>query len=61
MAITTAVQQGSWVRVLDGSRQLFTRSGTLHGYTANSVSIKEGNWIRTYNEKGQQISTQPAR
>lgn len=33
------------------------RGDTLMGFTASSVSIKEGNYIRTYDEKGKQISS----
>lgn len=63
MAIKTVVQRGNFVCAYDGSRQLFTKSGTLHGYTATTVSVKHlgGKFILTYNEKGQQISCQPCR
>lgn len=63
MAITTAIQKGSSVYVYDGNRQLFVKLGTLHGYTATTVSVKHtnGKVLYTYNEKGSQISTQPCK
>ena len=43
------------------NRLLFTQSGELHGYTGSSVSIKKGNMIYSYNERGSLISTHTAR
>lgn len=60
MAITTAVQKGSMVYVYDGNRQLFCKPGELHGYTANSLSVKKNGFIFTFDEKGRQISSKPA-
>lgn len=46
------------IEVYDGSKKLYSKSinskrgDTLMGFTASSVSIKEGNYIRTYDEKG---------
>ena len=58
MAISTAVQRGSWVYVYDEKSSLRTTiSGDLHGFTGSSVSIKRGNWIYVYDETGHLIST----
>lgn len=55
--IITAVQKGNFVYVYGtGNRTLFSKIGELHGYTSNSVSIKKGNLIYTYNERGIQIA-----
>ena len=55
--ITTAIQKGSSVYVYSGTRLLFTKYGELHGFTATSVSVRKGNYIYVYNEKGFQISS----
>ena len=56
--IVTAIQKGSSVYVYgDGNRVLFVQNGELHGYTGGSVSVKKGNVIYTYNERGSVIST----
>lgn len=66
MAITLAKIQGSFVYVYDGGRQLYARpinvkqGDALIGFTASSVSIKNGSFIYTYDEKGNQISAHPA-
>ncbi|WP_139451645.1 hypothetical protein [Campylobacter armoricus] len=65
MAITLAKvsSSGSWVEVYDGSKKLYSkdinlkRGDALMGFTASSVSIKQGSWIKTYDEKGHQISS----
>ena len=55
--ITTAVQKGSSVYVYGERNQvLFTKSGTLMGYTGSTVSVKNGSSVYTYNEKGAVIS-----
>lgn len=51
MAITTAIQKGSSVYVYDGNRQLFVKLGTLHGYTATTVSVKNTNGKVLYTYK----------
>ena len=62
MAISTAIQRGPSVYVYDeNNRQLFSRSGELHGYAGGSVSIRVGSTIYTYDDKGKQISAHPAR
>lgn len=56
--IVTAVQKGNIVYVYGtGNRVLFSQSGELHGYTSSSVSVKKGNMIYTYNERGSTISS----
>lgn len=65
MAITLAKvsNSGFYVEVYDGSKKLYSkdinlkRGDALMGFTASSVSIKQGNYIRTYDEKGKQISS----
>lgn len=60
--ISVAVQKGNTVYVYGERNQvLFTKSGTLHGYTGGSVSVLNGNTIYTYNEKGSTLSTHSAR
>ncbi len=39
--------------------QLFSRCGELYGYTSSSVTIKSGNLLHIYNEKGTQIGSRP--
>jgi hypothetical protein len=60
-SITHAVQRGSWVTVYSGNNSLFTRSGELTGYTGSSVSVRHGNWITTYDVRGNSIGTVAAR
>lgn len=58
MSIMLAQERGSFVYVYDeNNRHLFTKSGELHGYTSNSVTVKRGSVLYTYNEKGLQISS----
>ena len=60
--ISVAVQKGNTVYVYGELNQvLFTKSGTLHGYTGGSVSVLNGNTIYTYNEKGSTLSSHSAR
>ena len=58
--ISVAVQKGSSVYVYNEKNHLlFTKAGTLMGYTGSTVSIKpsSGSSVYTYNEKGALIST----
>jgi len=58
MAIGMAQQKGNTVYVYDDrNRQLFTKSGELHGYTSTTVTIKNGYSLYMYNEKGQQVGS----
>jgi hypothetical protein len=64
MAISTAVQHGSSVRVYDEKGGLiFERpSGSspkdgLQGYTSSTVSIRTGNEVRVFSEKGAHLRT----
>lgn len=59
--ITSAVQRGSYVYVYNRSRQLFSKQGTLVGYTSNSLSVRRGNYVYVYNEKGAQIASHYAK
>lgn len=62
MMITTAIQKGSIVYVYgDGNRQLFNKTGELHGYTSSTVSIRKGNVVYTYNERGSQVGSSTTR
>lgn len=55
--IETCVQRGSSVYVYgSGNHLLFTKSGELHGFTSNTVSIKSGSRVSTYDAKGRLIS-----
>ncbi len=57
MAIGSAIQKGSHVYVYDEHNSLlFNRQGELMGYTSNTVSLRTGNSIYTYNEKGSTAS-----
>lgn len=62
--ITLAVEKNDWVYVYDGNKTLYSiplMGGTLHGFTATSVSIKNDKtrYIYTYDEKGRKISSTP--
>ena len=60
--IVTAIQKGNLVYVYgNGNMLLFTKSGELHGYTGSSVSVKSGNTVYTYNDRGSIVSTHSAR
>ena len=55
MAIGTAHQKGTYVYVYDeNNRQLWTKWGELQGYTASIVTIKNGNQLYMYDERGTQ-------
>ena len=54
--IAAAKQKGDSVYVYNEKGvNIFIKSGTLQGFTSNSVSIKRGNSIYVYNEKGVNI------
>ena len=57
--ISVAVQNSfGYVEVYDEkNHRLYTKDGELHGYTGGSVSVKCNGWIKTYDEKGNQISS----
>ncbi|EAH5546599.1 hypothetical protein [Campylobacter upsaliensis] len=67
MAITLAVAKQNVVEVFDGNSRLcsipFYSKDELVGFTSSSVSIRRtnANTIETFNEKGQRVSTVPAR
>ncbi len=62
MAIGNAVQKSNVVFVYDPKgRQLFTKSGDLHGFTGGTVVIRKANMLFTYDEKGRQIASTSAR
>jgi hypothetical protein len=57
MAISTAVQRGSWVYVYnEHGSQITTLSGQLYGFTGSTVSIRRDNWIYVFDEHGHQQS-----
>lgn len=60
--IETAVQRGNTVYVYgNGNKTLFIKSGDLYGYTSASVSIKCGNTVYTYNDRGALTSIHTAK
>lgn len=62
MAIGNAVQMGFFVYAYDlKGRQLYSKSGDLHGFTGATVAVRKGNWIYTYDEKGRQLSSTSVR
>ena len=68
MAIGNAVQRASHVSILDeGARQIATiPTGSapgdgLKGYTSGTVTVQQGPFIHTYDERGHQISITAAR
>ena len=55
--IITAIERYGTVYVYgENNRTLFTKRGQLHSVTSTSVSIREGNYVYTYNERGSRIS-----
>lgn len=61
MAIGCAVERGSLVYVYDEKgRQLYSKPGKLHGYTATTVSIQRANTIYTFDERGRQLYSKHA-
>lgn len=68
MAIGNAVQRGSLVYAYDEhNRLIFTRSSGngphdgLKGYTSRTLNIRIGSMIYTYDARGKEISSVPAR
>ncbi len=60
MAIGMAQQKEGWVYVYDeNNNQLWTRNGELQGYTSSIVTIKFGNTLYMYDEKGNQTGIRP--
>lgn len=58
MAIGMAQQKGNWVYVYDeNNRELWSRTGELHGYTSSTVTIKRDGWLFMYNEKNQETGS----
>ena len=58
MAIGMAQQKGNWVVAYDeNNHHLWSRTGELHGYTSNTVTIKQGNMLYMYNEKNIQTGS----
>jgi len=58
MAIMVAIPFGSRVDVYNEKNKcIWHRDGTLHGYTGSTVSIRYGNKISTYDEKGSEIAS----
>ena len=52
MAIGTAIQSGNVVLVRDEKGGLLCQlSGSLHGYTGSTVTVKQGNVLLVYSEK----------
>ncbi len=60
--ISSAAQNGNFVNVygLKGNI-LFSRAGTLRGYTSSTVSIEVNGFITTYNGRGSIMHTRAAR
>ncbi len=57
MAIGNAIQKGSTVYVYnEKNMQIFSQTGTLLGYTNNTINIQRGNAVYTYDANGRQIS-----
>ncbi len=53
-----AQQKGNIVYVYDeNNRELWSRIGELHGYTSNTVTIKQGDVLYMYNEKNQETGS----
>jgi hypothetical protein len=55
--ITSAVQRGRWVSVYSGNETIFSKSGTLVGYTSRSVSVQNKQFVTTYDERGMTIGS----
>ena len=57
MAIGMAMEKSPYVVVYnEKNRELFRKKGTLHGYTATTVTVIYGNSLITYNDKGRETS-----
>ena len=68
MAITTAVQRGSFVYVYNEHGRVICSlpagsapNDGLKGYTGSSVSIQRGPFIYVYDENGHQMQSIPAK
>jgi len=60
MAIGSAVQQGSSVKVYDERGSfLFSKNGQLVGYTFGNVSIRKGDSVETYDERRHFLFSKP--
>ena len=55
--ITQCVQKGNTAYAYHNNSVLFSRIGTLVGYTATSMSVKNGNTVYTYNNKGNLVNS----
>ena len=61
MPIATAIKRGSQVQVIDErGRAMFSLVGELHGFTGATVSVRQGIWVSTYDERGRKLSTLPS-
>jgi hypothetical protein len=62
MAIGNAVQKGNFVYAYDlKGRQLFAKTGQLHGFTGATVAIRKASFIYTFDENGRQLTAVTAR
>ena len=68
MAITTAVQRGSFIYVYDDRNQVSCTLSVgsqpgdgLKGFTNSTVSVQRGAFIYVYDEKGRLVHTVSAR
>jgi len=58
MAIGMVKQDGKRVKAYNEvGLHLFTLTGELHGYTAQTVSLKEGKKIKIYNDNGLYVTS----
>ena len=58
MTIGMAQQRGIYVYLYDEkNHQLCMVNGELHGYTANTVTVKRGSCLYMYDEKGHLIGS----
>lgn len=63
MTIAMAVQRGNNALVYDETGKILCSIGSvdaLMGWTSSTVTIRNGNTMRTYNEKGQIIGATSA-
>jgi len=57
MGIGMAMEKGPSVVVYnEKNRELFRKTGKLHGYTATVVTVINGNSLIMYDEKGKETS-----
>lgn len=57
--IGSAIQNGSFVNVFNEKGiMLFSLGGVLQGFSGSTVTIKHGDVITIYNERGNAISSQ---